>query len=82
MKVFFGSAIQGAPDRDMRRDINTRIILRIKEHGHTVLAEHTAGRDATEVAQLLEAAIGPLPPKGIYRTSLCTSQDDRGSRES
>lgn len=68
MKVFFGSAIQGAPDRDMRRDINTRIILCIKERGHTVLAEHTTGRDADEVAQLLEAAIGSLPPKGIERT--------------
>lgn len=67
MKVFFGSAIQGAPERGLRREINSRIISLIKERGHTVLAEHTTGRDVAEVAELLEAAIGPLPPQGIER---------------
>ena len=68
MKVFFGSAIQGASDRGMRAAVNTEILNTIKACGHTALAEHTTGQNKEEVSRLLEEAIGPLPPPGIHRT--------------
>lgn len=68
MKIFFGSAIQGAPDRGMRFDINSRIIGLVKARYHRVFSEHTTGRTPEEVAAQLTAALGPLPPKGLERT--------------
>jgi hypothetical protein len=67
MKVFFGSAIQGAPERGMRAAINAQIINAIKAPGHIVVAEHTASLDKIEAIRLLNEAIGPLPKEPAKR---------------
>ncbi len=67
MKLFYGAAIQGAESRQARAHVHSTIISTVKDLGHTVLTEHTAGKTAEEAAELLEKAIGPLPPLGIER---------------
>lgn len=68
MRIFYGSAIQGAKDRSERAHVHRTLIELIKSKGHAVISEHTAGRGKEETAELLEKAIGPLPPLGIERT--------------
>ncbi|MEE9474710.1 MAG: hypothetical protein V3V36_03475 [Candidatus Hydrothermarchaeaceae archaeon] len=68
MQIFYGSAIQGAKDRSERAYVHRTLIELIKSKGHEVISEHTTGKDKEETAELLEKAIGPLPPLGIDRT--------------
>ncbi len=68
MRIFYGSAIQGAKDRGERAHIHRALIEVVKSGGHEVISEHTTGRSKEEAAELLEEAIGPLPPLGIERT--------------
>lgn len=68
MKIFYGSAIQGAKDRSERAHIHRALIELIKSNGHEVISEHATGESKEEAAELLEKAIGPLPPLGIERT--------------
>ncbi|MCX6816159.1 MAG: hypothetical protein NT120_04895 [Candidatus Aenigmarchaeota archaeon] len=68
MKLFYGAAIQGAKDRGERAFINRAVIELIKSEGYDVVSEHTTGRSKEETAELLERAIGPLPPSGPQRT--------------
>lgn len=68
MKIFYGSAIQGAKDRSERAHIHRTLIEVIKGSGHEVITEHTTGETKEEAAELLEKSIGPLPPLGIERT--------------
>lgn len=68
MKIFYGSAIQGAKNRAARAHIHRALIEFIKRKEYMVAFEHTCGRTKKETAELLEKAIGPLPPLGIERT--------------
>ena len=68
MKIFFGAAIQGASDIEERIPIYRAIIDTVKDRGHSVITEHTTGSTKNERADMLNDAIGPLPPKGIERT--------------
>jgi hypothetical protein len=70
MKIFFGAAIQGAPNREERAAVHRLIIDALKSCGCEVLSEHTTGRDFDATAQLLENSLGTLPPKGMERTVL------------
>ncbi len=68
-KLYFGGAIQGAKNRQERAHINIKLIETIREEGFEVVCEHTTGKSKEETAQLLEQSIGPLPPKGLDRTT-------------
>jgi hypothetical protein len=68
MKIFYGAALQGAKDRSERAHVHRALIGLIKTGGHGVISEHTTGKSKEEAAELLEKAIGPLPPLGIERT--------------
>ncbi|MDX2499809.1 MAG: hypothetical protein QNL14_04790 [Deltaproteobacteria bacterium] len=70
MKVFFGAAIQGASNREERAAVHRLIIDALKENGSEVISEHTTGKDYDATIGMLEAKLGPLPPKGMERTVL------------
>jgi hypothetical protein len=70
MKVFFGAAIQGASNREERAAVHRLIIDALKENGSEVISEHTTGKDYDATIGMLEANLGPLPPKGMERTVL------------
>jgi hypothetical protein len=67
VQVFFGAAIQGLRQRGERSALYAHLIGAIKREGHTVVSEHTLADNKDEVARRLEEAIGPLPPKGLFR---------------
>ena len=67
-KLFYGSAIQGALDRNDRAYIHRELIELIKSEGVEVVSEHVTGRNKKETAELLEKAVGFLPPSGTERT--------------
>jgi hypothetical protein len=67
MKIFYGSAIQGATDRSTRTHIHDALIAKLKALGHSVFSEHLRGNSVAETAQLLKNAIGEFPPPGIKR---------------
>jgi len=69
MRVFYGSAIQGAKNRDERVAVHASLIASMKGAGADVLTEHTTGTSKEEAHRLLELSIGPLPPLGPERTS-------------
>jgi hypothetical protein len=66
--IFYGAAIQGAINREKRASVHRLAIETIQRIGFTPLSEHTAGRDKTETAVLLEKAIGKVP-EGVSRSS-------------
>ena len=68
MRIFFGAGIQGARNRKERANVHRIIIDAIKECDCEVLSEHTAGRDYNDTAEILEDALGPMPPKGKARS--------------
>ena len=68
MEIYYGSAIQGEKERGKRIETHRVIINLIKNQAHKVKSEHNLGKNFEEVAELLEKAIGPLPPIGIERT--------------
>ena len=74
MKVFYGSAIQGNTDADNRQPIHKAVIGAIKESGCDVLTEHTTEPGYENRMQLLESALGTLPPKGPDRTKFIVNQ--------
>ncbi|MHC4509399.1 MAG: hypothetical protein ACYTAO_10650 [Planctomycetota bacterium] len=67
-KIFYGAAIQGAQDRRARAHIHRGLIEHIKGRGFAVAFEHTCGETVEQTAELLEKALGPLPPTGMERT--------------
>ena len=67
MKVFYGSAIQGAKSREERANVNRFMIESIKENGFDVVTEHTTGTSYEEAIKHLEKAIGPLPEDDYER---------------
>lgn len=69
MKLYYGAAIQGSKDRTERVHIHRMFTQVIKDRGHQVVTEHTNGMNKDEVAKILEASFGPLPPLGPQRTA-------------
>ncbi|NQV13665.1 MAG: hypothetical protein HQ530_05195 [Parcubacteria group bacterium] len=67
MKIFYGAAIQGAPDRAARAHIHQAFIDYIKTQGHEVAFDHTRGKNREDSAALLEKKIGALPPTRAER---------------
>ena len=67
MKVFYGSAIQGAEDREKRANIHKVIIDTIKKQGFDVYTEHTTGKTYKEAIEKLEQSIGNMPKDDIKR---------------
>ncbi len=53
MRIFYGSAIQGAKDRSERAHIHRALIGLIKSKGHEVVSEHATGESKEEAAELL-----------------------------
>jgi len=68
-RVFYGAAIQGNRDRLERQAIHQGIIGHIKSLGYAVASEHAVGSTYAETAALLTESLGPLPPKGLERTT-------------
>lgn len=68
MKIYYGTAIQGAMDRKERAYIHKTLIELARSKGYDVVSDHTTGRCKEETSELLERAIGPLPMQGIERT--------------
>lgn len=68
MRIYYGSAIQGTRDREERVHVNQLLVSLLKDAGHTVVTEHTTGRNKEEVAKILEQNFGKLPPLGPERT--------------
>jgi hypothetical protein len=62
--VFYGAAVQGAPNRGERAHINRALIDRIEDHGYHVPLKQTTGRTREETAAICERDLGPLPPFG------------------
>ena len=67
MKVFYGSAIQGAESREKRVDVHKTIINSIKKQGFKVYTEHTTGRSYKESIEKLEQSIGKKPKDDLKR---------------
>ncbi len=67
MRIFYGSAIQGAKNREERAETNRFFIETIKEQGFEVMAEHTTGKSLEEATKILEEKIGPIPKEGLER---------------
>lgn len=68
VRVFFGAAIQAHQHFGERQAVYERIINLLRERGIEVCTEHTSGRDRQEILDLMEKAIGPIPPSGSERT--------------
>lgn len=69
MKLYYGAAIQGSKDRTERVHIHRMFTQLLKDQGHEVVTEHTNGMNKEEVAKILEASFGTLPPLGPQRTA-------------
>jgi len=67
MKVFYGAAIQGAENREIRANIHKTIIDTIKKQGLEVFTEHTTGKTYQEAIEKLEQSIGKMPKDGLKR---------------
>lgn len=67
MKVFYGSAIQGAKNREERAGTNRFFIEAVKEQGFEVTTEHTTSKSLEEATRILERKIGPIPKEGLER---------------
>jgi len=67
MRVFYGSAIQGAENRKKRAEINKKIIDAIKKQGIDVYTEHTTGKTYKEAIEKLEKSIGKMPKDDLER---------------
>lgn len=66
-RIFYGAAIQGAPNREERAPIHEALMGTIKDMGGVVVAEHTAGKNFEETALLMEQALGPMPAESHQR---------------
>ena len=61
IRVFYGTAIQGAVNREERAHVHEALMETIKEMGGAVVAEHTTGRTFEETSRLMEQVLGPMP---------------------
>lgn len=74
MNVFYGAAIQGAQNREIRANVNKALIEKIKQSGYQVVTEHTTSTTHADALMELERAIGPMPHDETLRRQFVREQ--------
>ncbi len=74
MKIFFGSAIQGAQDREARAKVYRQIIDIIKSCGFELFTEHATSNSYQEAMAIWQEKIGSLPKSELDRRIVIRNQ--------